>query len=54
VLFEDNFDDGNADGWNGKGGDWTVVLDENGNYVYQGNANSSGWAYAIPNGPLCL
>ena len=50
LLFEDNFEDGNADGWNGKGGNWTVVLDENGNYVYQGNANTGGWAYAIPRG----
>jgi hypothetical protein len=50
LLFEDNFEDGIADGWNGKGGNWTVVYDENGNYVYPGNANSGGWAYAIPSG----
>jgi hypothetical protein len=48
ILFQDNFDDGNADKWDGKQGIWEVIRDENGNYVYQGNANSSSWAYAIP------
>jgi photosystem II stability/assembly factor-like uncharacterized protein len=33
-TFEDNFDDGNADGWNSEGG-WSVVKEDD-NYVYQG------------------
>ena len=51
ILFQDNFDDGKSDRWNGNGGIWEVVQDENGNYVYQGNA-TDGWAYAMPKAAL--
>lgn len=36
ILFEDNFEDGNAKGWDASVGTWTVKKDETGNYVYEG------------------
>ena len=47
ILFQDNFNDGTADGWKPWGGNWQVVLDEQGNYVYQGDGKD-GWAFSSP------
>lgn len=47
ILFEDDFNDGKADGWSPWGGDWQVVKDEIGNYVYQGEG-TDGWAFNSP------
>lgn len=43
VLFSDNFNDGNANGWTPQSNynDWTVVSD-NGNYVYYSSSTSEG------------
>jgi len=35
VLFSDDFEDGNADDWTPLRGDWTVVDDGGGNFVYE-------------------
>jgi len=55
VLFSDDFEDGNADGWTIAGGTWSVVMD--GSYVYsqsaasaraRASAGSSAWTdYAV-------
>lgn len=50
VLFEDDFNDGKADGWSPMGGDWKVVKDESGNYVYQAQGIEF-WAYNSPTIP---
>ena len=36
ILFQDNFDDGNANGWDPSQGTWIVKKDETGNYIYEG------------------
>src|SRR5690606_5982938 len=43
VLFSDNFNDGNANGWTPQSSynDWSVVSD-NGNYVYYSSSTSEG------------
>jgi len=42
VLFSDDFEDGNSDGWSVITGTWEVVQDSTGNYMYRGKANSWG------------
>ena len=39
ILFADNFEDGNADGWTKSGGSWSVVSD--GSLVYRQSSTSS-------------
>lgn len=36
ILFQDDFQDGNAKRWDSSVGTWTVIKDETGNYVYEG------------------
>jgi serine/threonine protein kinase len=37
ILFQDDFEDGNTDGWLKHEGQWKVIQDETGNHVLQGN-----------------
>src|SRR5262245_59267724 len=39
TLFSDNFEDGNADGWQKSGGSWSVVTD--GSLVYRQTSTSA-------------
>ncbi len=45
TLFNDNFDDGNADGWTTQNGTWSVVQD-GGSYVYYQSSTDEGRASA--------
>jgi hypothetical protein len=42
VLFSDDFEDGNSDGWDVASGTWEVIQDATGNYVYSGKGNNWG------------
>jgi hypothetical protein len=50
VLFTDDFEDGNANGWTVFGGSWSVVIDgtrvyrqSSGSSKYRSGAGSSAW-----------
>ncbi len=43
YAFYDDFQDGDASGWNAEKGTWTIVND-GGNYIYRYSGGGTGWA----------
>lgn len=45
IMFEDDFDDGNADGWRTDGGTWTVIDGEQSKVYARTDYNDPGFSY---------
>lgn len=41
ILYEEDFEDGIADGFNLESGGWRIITEDNGNHVYEGRAGSA-------------
>jgi hypothetical protein len=47
IIFQDDFESGNADSWESASDSWTVIQDDTGNHIFQGSKKDD-WTEAFP------